>query len=317
VGSGSVGSVMILAALGIVLLVVLFLWLVPKRQAARDGEKVHLENELRRTLVQAVGGVAVLLGALVTYRNFKETMSLTTRGQNNDRFTHAIDQLGKSKPEQLAIRLGGIYALEQLANDSEEYHSPVVEVLTAYVRENAPWPSRKATSTQEKPSEGAPANTQEPRACSRPDTHHRFADIQSILTVLGRRKTDAVICLSRTDLRRARLWKADLEHARLDGAQLEGACLSNADLTDAYLRDAYLEGADLEHADLRGADLRGAILGGATLRNADLRSAHLWGALGLTQEQLNSACVDDRTELPGSLKRPARRACCDEPGGCH
>ena len=38
----------------------------------------------------------------------------------------------------MAIRLGGIYALERIARDSEKDHGPIMEVLTAYVREKAP-----------------------------------------------------------------------------------------------------------------------------------------------------------------------------------
>ena len=41
----------------------------------------------------------------------------------------------------MAIRLGGIYALERIAKDSEKDHGPIMEVLTAYVRENAPRPA--------------------------------------------------------------------------------------------------------------------------------------------------------------------------------
>jgi hypothetical protein len=38
----------------------------------------------------------------------------------------------------LEVRLGGIYALEKVAEDApEKYHCTVMEVLTAYVRENA------------------------------------------------------------------------------------------------------------------------------------------------------------------------------------
>ena len=36
------------------------------------------------------------------------------------------------------IRLGGIYALEQIATNSAHNHWPVMEVLTAFVREQAP-----------------------------------------------------------------------------------------------------------------------------------------------------------------------------------
>jgi hypothetical protein len=46
----------------------------------------------------------------------------------------AIEQLGT---DSLAVRLGGIYALVQIAFDSAELHWPIMEVLTAYLRDHA------------------------------------------------------------------------------------------------------------------------------------------------------------------------------------
>ncbi len=123
--------------------------------------------------------------------------------------TLAINQLGETGPEKLAIRLGGIYALERIARDSERDHWPIMEILTAYVREHAPW---KAEGQHSQP-KLAP-------------------EIQAILTVLGRRTRsygkgeDWPLDLSFTDLRRAALTDAHLERAVLWGTHLEDAVLS-------------------------------------------------------------------------------------------
>ncbi|HSQ51958.1 MAG TPA: pentapeptide repeat-containing protein [Nitrospiraceae bacterium] len=68
--------------------------------------------------------------------------------------------------------------------------------------------------------------------------------------------------------------------------------------------------ANLQEANLRGATLSGANLTGAQLDKADLRRAILHGAnlasvSGLTQAQLDTACVDEQTKLPAELNRPA------------
>ena len=49
-------------------------------------------------------------------------------------FNRAIDQLGSDK---LEVRLGAIYTLKQITREHgpEGYHSSVIEILTAYVRE--------------------------------------------------------------------------------------------------------------------------------------------------------------------------------------
>src|SRR5215217_8163404 len=88
-----------------------------------------------------------------TQENTQRTLELTEQGQITERFTRAIDQLGATyettgKP-RLEIRLGGVYALERIAWDSPERdYSTVMEVLTAYVRENtslAPGPSSRSS----------------------------------------------------------------------------------------------------------------------------------------------------------------------------
>jgi hypothetical protein len=100
---------------------------------------------------------------LFTWRNLRQTrestqrtLELTEQNQITERFTRAIDQLGETDDNgnpRLEIRLGGIYALERIDKESPEraYHSTVMEVLTAYVRENYRW-KREEPSTPTKAS---------------------------------------------------------------------------------------------------------------------------------------------------------------------
>ncbi|MFN7523786.1 MAG: hypothetical protein ACK5RD_11680, partial [Aphanizomenon sp.] len=55
--------------------------------------------------------------------------------QITERFSKAIEQLGSDKPE---VILGGIYTLERIARDSKPDQWTIMEVLTAFVRQNAP-----------------------------------------------------------------------------------------------------------------------------------------------------------------------------------
>jgi hypothetical protein len=129
----------------VLLLLFLFLWKVPQWQVARiAGEKDRLATEsgFRQTLVQLVGGAALLGGLYFTAQTLRtsqdtlktnqETLKTTQQGQITERFTKAIEQLGDK--ERLMVRLGGIYALEQVAKDSESHHWPVMEVLTSFAR---------------------------------------------------------------------------------------------------------------------------------------------------------------------------------------
>jgi uncharacterized protein YjbI with pentapeptide repeats len=74
-----------------------------------------------------------------------------------------------------------------------------------------------------------------------------------------------------------------------------------------------LRGANLVEADLSGADLSGAILSGADLIKANLSGAHLDGAdlssaKNLTEEQLDVAYGDERTQLPDHLQHLVPRS---------
>lgn len=108
------------------------------------SEMATLENQYRVTLTQAFSGIAILYGVYLSWKiiniaedNLKATqksLEISKQEQITERFTRAVDQLGR---EKLEIRLGGIYALEKIASKSEEYYSPVIEVLTAYIRKNS------------------------------------------------------------------------------------------------------------------------------------------------------------------------------------
>jgi hypothetical protein len=130
------------------------------------------------------------------------------------------------------IRLGGIYALERIARDSDKDHWPIMEVLTAYVRDTAPWIPKEAQPLPEgqalvlqSPRMHTPASSTAEGPALRPTP----TDIQASLTVIGRRtrspnrEGEYRLDLHNTDLRSADLREAHLEGAHLSEAHLEGA----------------------------------------------------------------------------------------------
>jgi len=103
----------------------------PEKYAAVKDRMGHYENEARKTLAQILGGILVLVGLYFAWKRIE----VSREDQITERFTRAIEQLGNE--ESMAVRLGGIYALERIAKDSEKDHWIAMEVLTAYVREKA------------------------------------------------------------------------------------------------------------------------------------------------------------------------------------
>jgi hypothetical protein len=107
---------------------------------------------MRKTLIQVVGGAFALFAIYLTYRR----VLVTEQGHITDRYSKAIELLGavntKGEPN-IEVRLGAIYALERIAFDSPRDHWTIMEVLTAYVRQNAPWQEIERGKEENEPSE--------------------------------------------------------------------------------------------------------------------------------------------------------------------
>jgi uncharacterized protein YjbI with pentapeptide repeats len=101
-----------------------------------------------------------------------------------------------------------------------------------------------------------------------------------------------------------------INSAQLRGADLRYASAGSAFLARADLREANLRGADLRGANLQHANFAEASLAETKLEGTDLRNADLSQARGLTQQQLNQACVDGTTRLPGALAAPTPQRDC-------
>src|SRR5215207_7915079 len=103
-----------------------------------DKELFEAENAARSTLALILGASGLLLGLVIVWRRFEASREL----RSHERFAHAVEQLASERADgstRTETRLGGIYALERLAAEFEPEYWPVMEVLTAYVRENAAW----------------------------------------------------------------------------------------------------------------------------------------------------------------------------------
>ena len=131
------------------LISIFLIWKVPHWQVSswKDKESktekialkdsAELEDKFLNTLILLFGGLATGLTAFLSaMKAFQKRFDLSKDVQITNRFTKAIEQLGS---EQLEIRLGGIYALERISIDSLVDHFSIMEILSAYIRVNAPY----------------------------------------------------------------------------------------------------------------------------------------------------------------------------------
>jgi len=254
-----------------------------------ENARYALQNDFRGQLIQILAGLVVVAGAVATWQQIR----IAREGQITERFTRAIDHLGSDK---LDVRLGAIYALERIAQNSPADRTSVISILGAFIRGHAPW----LVGSPDGPEHPTPVVDEK-----LPWLTNRAIDVQTAMHVLARRPQYADeprLLLARADLRgvymyRPRLNRAIMRHTNLARAWMPGARLESSELVDADLRQANLQGANLAYADLRSAHLQGADLRRAILREADLRGANMTGTI-LDEADLTAIKADDTTVWP-------------------
>ena len=214
----------------------------------------------------------------------------TEQGQRQERLKNAIEHLGATSD---SVRLGGIYELFHLADDTTEWRQTILDILCAHIRR----------TTHEK--EYQDTHQQEPSEEVQSMLNLLFVQTHSIFR--GQKINLQGAWLNGADLRSAQLQCAKLNNTHLQGAhlenaQLQGATLNKAKLQFAWLSNASLHGADLcnaslQLAQLEGAQLQGAFLIGANFQAANLSEAKLQGSI-LSHAMLQSSFLTN-TNLQG------------------
>jgi hypothetical protein len=131
-------------------------------------------NEFVRTIAQVIGGFALLAGLYFTaesVRNSATTLDHQRVSEMNERFFKSVELLGKEEGE--GAHIGALFALEQLANESDEHYHQVIGAICAFVR---------SRSGQVRPDDPKDLPVESFRKAPQ--------DIYVAMTVLGRRRMD-------------------------------------------------------------------------------------------------------------------------------
>lgn len=195
------------------------------------------------TLITSLAATAALLFTGLSLQQTREQNTLAESGQITDRFNAAVTNLGSGNE---TIRIGGIYALQRIMQDSPRDQPAAIQVLAAFIREEAPYKGTTPTPAAQAP---APA-----------------IDVQTALTVLATRNPGADGG-TQVDLDATNLSGANLTQANFAGVQL-----ANANLTDANLNYADFNDANLFHTNFTGVEFMLVNLTGAFLDDANSRA---------------------------------------------
>lgn len=188
------------AAAAVLVIGVLVLWLVPlvltsaPSAGLSSAEKLKAVNDAR----QAVLAFLVVVGAGGTLWFTAHSYLLNRESNLTDRFTKAVAQLGD---ETVHVRVGAVYALERIAQDSPRDRRTAIWVLGSFIR----------------------GQSREPRV--REDA--LVEDVYTALRAMTRlvQGTDLILDLRGADLRNADLSGLPASRVWLQGADTTGATL--------------------------------------------------------------------------------------------
>ncbi|WP_162173022.1 pentapeptide repeat-containing protein [Thiomicrospira pelophila] len=209
------------------------------------------------------------------------------QGHITDRINKAVEGLGAEKTVKqvskdgktsseftqpnLEVRIGSIYALERIAQDSLRDHIQIMEILCAYIRENALEPNHVSSKLR--------------------------LDIQIALTVIGRRSS------SQIKLERQKSYELDLSNLNLDKTVLKGLNFDRANFSNSTFEDADLSETSLVDANFYQVSFKLARMYKAKLDDAKLYHVKFENTLlpfaYVKNAEIGQACFSNNAQLDG------------------
>lgn len=183
----------------------------------------------------------------------------------------------------LEVRIGAIYALERIAQDSDRDHVQIMEVLCAYIRQNAPanfdysFPEDWQTAfTLQNEKNNVFKQTKSKIYTWLERLNKPREDVQAALNVIGRRTDQKIELEGHVDCEgKWQGFKIDLQGTHLQRVNLSNLNFKNANFRGALMQGSKLKGARLEKSDFRKAQMQCADLGETTLQFADFRQTQM------------------------------------------
>ena len=277
-----------------------------------------------------VGGVTVaLIGApFVIWRSIvaQKQADIAEQGLITDRINKAVEGLGAEKTvirdgeewtePNLEVRIGAIYALERISQDSSRDHIQVMEILCAYIRQNAPVSSAFEIDTDEI-LENAMKALQDPNKKKNglrprlggvrspidlPTKKIPFPrqDIQTAISAIGRNRTgcneqaensegrSSHLDLRRCNLQRVEFGEGDYSNISFFGCALDAANFSECNLSHADIQQSSSNATWFHGANCEGLQMSDSKIMGAIFTGANLFEAHLSGTLAVGAYFINA-----------------------------
>jgi Pentapeptide repeats (8 copies) len=257
------------------------IWFVPNKQVERLRDKttndsesefdkerdiLKLTDDTRKTMAQIVGGI-VLVGS---FGAAYYTYELTKVRMYSERYSEAIKLL--EKDNDMSIRLGGLFELDNIADESERLRPAIYKVLLNYVKE------RSFEITDYK----------ECKIKNDKDGNIRGNDDILVATKIILERTKSEILDS----------NLDFSNAMLNNGKFNGVDFSKG----TSFESTCFVGAKLQFADLSGiTNFTNAQFFNADLTNANFKDSDLSKALNIKKEYIVN--INDKTQVNQELQK--------------
>ena len=224
--------------------------------------KSNAKYQTLRSLALLSAGLGGLLGLFISNRRAKamtDSVDAQVKANENTTFHEAIKHLGDSSA---SVRLGGIYALYDLAlSNPEKYLKNIIEILSAHVR----------ATTQE----------DEYRTEYRTKPSNEISSLIKLLSDLNKEYPNkevksSPLDLSDTYLCGVYLRDLDFSYAIFTSSNFANAKLYSSNFAGANLWESNFAGANLWESNFAGAHLYGSHFEGANLWKSHFAGAFLW-----------------------------------------
>ena len=258
----------------------------------------NADSSIRNLAIAFLGttsGIGALFGVYLAIRRTEESKrqnDTAEQGLITDRINKAVESLGKLNRDNkrvLEVRIGALYALERIAQDSIRDHIRIMKIICAYIY------------------------VREPLTNSRDKITAVGEDVRAALIIIGQRHewTEDQRHLKKEteqkyelDLRHCNLHNAELKSADMRGARLTESILEECTLTDANLTNTIIQSVNLTKAHLTRTDFKNAYTGGSFAYEGDFSECR-----NLTQKQLKNMYCGMGVNIinlkkPNNLTRP-------------
>ncbi len=298
-------------------------------QCGATQTELNVQN-LALAFLGTVSGLAALFGVFLAIQRTDESKRQTKaaereattaeQGLITDRINKAVEGLGKNENGDpvIEVRLGSLYALERIAQDSIRDHMQIMEIICAYVRYNSPLPNK--TDTAEVPLPNKMGITKDPMRNtgvkarrSKDEGDAIDADIQTALTIIGRRDTwpegKRRIQIESKHSEALNLSRCNLCRASFNNANLENVWFSGTDLRHAFFIKTKMRGVSIHRANMSNVLIRGTVMtrvgfDKTITENMLAHNINLSKCEYLTQEQIDMMFCEAKTKLPDGLNTP-------------